>query len=57
MRRTGRAKIVTESPMYDRLARARVGMSVSQLLGRGLTRRDLRIAIRRGWMTIEGEQP
>ena len=40
------------SPLYDRLARVRVGMSVSQLVGRGLRRRDMRIALRRGYVEL-----
>jgi hypothetical protein len=38
--------------MYDRLARARVGMSVTCLLGRGLRRKDLRIATKRGYLEL-----
>ena len=40
------------SPMYDRLAKARVGATVAQLVARGITRRDLRIATRRGYLEI-----
>ena len=40
------------SPLYDRIARAKVGMSVSHLIGRGLRRRDVRIAVRRGYVEL-----
>lgn len=45
-------RILPRSPMYDRIARARVGMSVASLIGRGLRRRDLRIATKRGYIVL-----
>jgi len=38
--------------MYDRLARARAGMSVACLLGRGLRRKDIRVGLRRGYLEL-----
>lgn len=38
--------------LYDRISRARVGMDVHTLLARGLRRRDIRIALRRGYLRI-----
>ena len=40
-------------PIYERLSRIRVGMSVAQLLARGVRRKDIRTATRRGWLEIE----
>lgn len=54
--RTGKTRVALDTPMYDRLGMVRVGLSVTQLLARGVTRRDLRIAERRGWLTLE-ERP
>lgn len=50
---TGRKCILADSPMYDRLNRIKPGMSVQQMLGRGLRRRDILIAQRRGWLVLE----
>lgn len=50
-REKGRRRLL-RSPLYDRLSRARVGMSVSALVARGLRRRDLRIALRRGYLEL-----
>lgn len=50
-RQWGRRRLLC-CPMYDRVARARVGMSVSHLLSRGLRRRDIRIALRRGYLEL-----
>ena len=47
----GRRRLLC-SPMYERLARARVGMSVETLLARGITRKDLRIAIKRKYLEV-----
>lgn len=52
---TGRSRIIVGTPMYDRMSAIRPGMSVSQTLSRGVTRRDLRIAERRGWLELERE--
>lgn len=38
--------------MYQRLAQARPGMTVETLLARGITRKDLRIALRRGYLEV-----
>lgn len=38
--------------LYERIGRARVGMSVRSLLGRGLKRRDIRIALHRQYMEL-----
>ena len=38
--------------MYDRISRAREGMDVHTLLARGLSRRDIRIALKRGYLRI-----
>lgn len=38
---------------YSRMSLARAGMTVRQLLSRGVTRRDLRIARRRGELEME----
>lgn len=48
--------ILPGSPMYDRLSVVRPGMSVLGLLSRGVTRRDVRIASRRGWLRLENER-
>jgi hypothetical protein len=45
--------ILPGSPMYDRLAVIRPGMSLLGLVARGVSRRDIRIAVRRGWLEIE----
>jgi len=39
--------------LYRRLGLIRVGMTVEQLMVRGVTRRDLRLARARGWLKIE----
>jgi hypothetical protein len=41
------------SPMYARMARVRPGMTLSQVVSRGLTRRDIRIAVKRGYFVME----
>lgn len=55
--RTSRKKIILSSPLYDRLEAVRVGSSVAQLLSRGVVRRDVAIATRRGWMRLEEPTP
>ena len=45
---------VLSAGLYDRLSVARVGMSVLQLVSRGVRRRDLLIATRRGYLQLEG---
>jgi hypothetical protein len=50
-REMGRRRLLS-SPLYDRLSRARPGMSVAALVSRGLRRRDLRIALRRGYLEL-----
>lgn len=47
----GRRRLLRCS-LYDRIARARVGMDVHTLLARGLRRRDIRIALKRGYLRI-----
>jgi hypothetical protein len=47
-------KILPGTPIYFRLEKIRVGLSVRQLLARGLRRKDLRIASRRKWIRLEG---
>jgi len=47
----GRTRLLSAS-MYDRMARAQKGMTVSTLLARGLRRRDIRIAVKRGYLKI-----
>lgn len=42
--------------MYERIGRARVGMTISALMARGVTRKDLRIAVRRGYVSVEAQQ-
>jgi hypothetical protein len=49
--RTGKRRLLG-SPLYERIARARVGMSVGSLLGRGLRRKDVRIAVKRGYVEL-----
>jgi hypothetical protein len=39
--------------VYARLALVRVGMSINQIISRGVKRRDLKIALRRGYLSIE----
>ena len=53
--RTGKRKVIVNTPMYARLASAKPGLSVTQLMQRGVTRRDLQIAQRRGWLQLEAE--
>lgn len=48
--------ILPGSPMYDRLSVVKPGMSLLGLLARGVTRRDVRIAARRGWLRLERER-
>lgn len=50
-RQRGRRRLLA-CAMYDRLARVRVGMDVHTLLARGLRRRDILIAVRRGYLRI-----
>lgn len=52
---TGRKRIIIGTPMYDRMAIIRPNLSVAQLLVRGVTRKDIRIATRRGWVELEPE--
>jgi hypothetical protein len=42
------------SPMYARMAQVRPGMTLAQAVSRGLTRRDIRIAVKRGYFVMEG---
>lgn len=49
-------KILPGTPIYARLERIRVGLSVRQLLARGLRRKDLRIASKRKWIRLEGQR-
>ena len=52
----GGGAILPGSPMYDRLSVIRPGLSLLGLLARGVTRRDVRIATRRGWLVMEKEK-
>ena len=45
---------LTSTPLHDRMRLVRAGLTVKQLLTRGVTRRDLRIAQRRKWVVLEG---
>ena len=45
---------IISSRLHDRMALVRAGMTVKQLLSRGVTRRDLRIAQKRKWIQLEG---
>lgn len=47
----GRRRILC-ADLYSRIGRARVGMTVSGLIGRGLRRRDIRIALKRGYLEL-----
>lgn len=38
--------------LYERLSRARVGMSVEIMMSRGITRRDVRIGLKRGYLRM-----
>ena len=49
----GRRRLLS-TELYDRIARAKVGMSVRMLISRGVTRRDIRIATKRGYIKVEG---
>ena len=45
------------TPSFQRFRQFRVGRTVSQLLARGVTRRDLREALQHGWVTLgEGKR-
>lgn len=48
----GRRRLLAR-PMYSRLAEVKPGMTLAQALGRGLTRRDIRIALKRGYFVVE----
>ena len=45
---------IISSKIHDRMALVRAGLTIKQLLSRGVTRRDLRIAQRRKWIEVEG---
>lgn len=49
--RSGRRALLS-APMYARIARARVGMTLANLMGRGIRRKDLRVALRRGYLEL-----
>lgn len=51
----GRRRLLS-CDMYERIGRARVGMTVAALVARGVTRKDLRIALRRGYLSVEVQQ-
>ena len=40
------------APIYERLSAIKVGMRVSQLYARGVRQKDIRIALRRGYVTL-----
>lgn len=41
------------TPLYSRLGRIKVGMSIAQILMRGVSRKDIRIAKKRKWIVVE----
>jgi hypothetical protein len=40
------------SPIYERIARIKVGMSVNQLMAHGVRQKDIRIALKRGYVKL-----
>lgn len=48
----GRRRL-TSTPIYQRLALIRAGLSLTELYSRGLRQKDVRIALRRGWIRLE----
>lgn len=52
-RERGRRRLLT-CGMYERIALVTVGMTIRHAVLRGVRRRDLRVAVRRGYLVLEG---
>jgi hypothetical protein len=50
-----KGRVLTCTPIYERLGRIRRGLTIEQLLARGVRRKDLAFAQRRGWLQLESE--
>lgn len=48
-------RVLLGSRMYERLAVVRPGMTVRQMLARGVRRRDIRLGVSRGLLILENE--
>lgn len=46
-------RTLTSTDLYRRLGLVKPGQTLQQAFARGVTRRDIRIAVKRGWMKIE----
>jgi hypothetical protein len=46
-------RTLTSTDLYRRLGLVKPGMTLEQVSSRGVTRRDIRIAVQRGWIKID----